>query len=254
MKTTIDSLEICQEESIQSIVIGKLVEKETSKKVIKESQVESVYISSDIENVNMHQYASVMHDLLKSNMHISNNSDVIKKEDITSLLMDTHTKVLRYRKITNNEYSQRCILQFIRSNKTNADNEINGYFINALLERLLKRIYYTERNKVYHSHYRNKERLYNKMLDCRIEKKEYSEYVYWNIDICIMDMEYRYNPYIKVRDIENQLNHQCRYSHNVIIEYNKNNIFDIVNIEQIDIVQYSNIDISSNSNNIVITI
>ncbi|AKQ08323.1 hypothetical protein PQE66_gp008 [Bacillus phage PBC2] len=253
MKTTIDSLEICQEENLlQSIIVGQKVEKETEKEVIKESQVESVYISSDIENVNMQDYASVMHSLIEKHMCISNNSDVIKKEDITSLLMDTNTKVMHYKKVSNNVYSQRCILQFIRSGNVNADNEINGYFINALLERLLKRIYYTERNKVYHSHIRNNKQINNKMLDCRIVKKDYGEFVYWNIDVSIMNMYYPYNSYVRSMDIQNKLCNQYKHMSNTIIEYKEDNTFDIVNIEQIDIVQYSNID--NDSNMIVVTI
>ncbi|UUV46658.1 hypothetical protein [Bacillus phage vB_BanS-Thrax3] len=255
MKTTIDSLEICQEGNLlQSIIVGQKVEKETEKEVIKESQVESVYISSDIENDIMQGYTSVMHDLLERHMCISSNSDVIKKEDITSLLMDTNTKVLRYRKISNNEYSQKCILQFIRSGNVNADNEINGYFINALLERLLKRIYYTERNKVYHSHIRNKKHIHNKMLECRIDKKDYGEYVYWNIEVSICNREYNNAVYKRIMDYGYRNTNKCSYFSNTILEYKEDSTFDIVNIEQIYITSYSDIVNSNDSDMIVITI
>lgn len=254
MRNTIDFLEVCQEGNLLQSIIVEKVEKETSKEVTKESQVESVYISSDIENVNMQDYASVMHSLIERHMCISNNSNVIKKEDIVSLLMDTHTKVMHYRKVSDSVYSQRCILQFIRSGKGNADNEINGYFINALLERLLKRIYYTERNKVYHSHIRNSKHINNKMLDCRIVKKDYGQFVYWNIDIGIMNMYYPYNPYVRSMDIQNRLCNQYKHMSNTVLEYKEDSTFDIVNIEQIDIVQYSDIDISNDSNMIVVSI
>jgi len=251
MKTFIDSLEVCQESNLlENIFLGQKEQMEETQ----ESQVKSVYTSSYIASDNMHDYTSdymnVINRIIESNMSISNNTDILYSEIQERFILDNGITVLVNTNIGKTEYSRSHNMELVILGNTNKRN--NDKWIYSLLERLLERIYYRKGNIIPYSYIRNRDKKHIKILQSIVSKKDYGIYAIWNIDINIGYIEYSISEYNRI--MNNEYSDCILYQHmdNRIMEWNSNNISNIVNIETINILRYSNIHNvlydSSNSN------